>query len=518
MLRAAARSQLWDVMVIGGGATGLGCALDAALRGYSTILVEAYDFGSGTSSRSTKIIHGGIRYLRQLQLGFVREGLKERELLFQIAPHLVRTRQFIIPFYSRCDAAAFTMGVALYKRLAGRGGRGDYHVLSAGETARALPSLRTERLKGGIAYQDGQFDDARYLIALAQSAARAGATLLNYCPVVDLLRGDRGGCQEPIRGARVLDVESNQALELRAKVVVNAAGPFADGIRAYAGANNQLLTVSRGAHVVFDSAALQSESALVIPRTVDGRVMFLLPWRDKVIAGTTDHRTAHAEPNIAAERAEVREIISTVRTYVQDVGALDAPCSSFAGLRPLIAHQGGNTARLSRDFSVVQEFSTLLTVVGGKWTTYRKMAEAAIDRAATIGGLPPVESSTTETALYGASGRNTEPRFEGYGSAEEAVRTLEKEQLEYSEPLVLGRPESVGQVVYGIRFEMARRIEDVFARRLRVLPLDVTAAAAAVPKISAILGRELGKTNGTLSLDEVHARALCAATASTLES
>src|SRR5262245_9939070 len=376
--RARARPEPWDLIVIGGGATGAGIAVDAAARGYAVLLVERGDFGTGTSSRSTKLVHGGVRYLRQGHVQLVREALLERGRLRRNAPHLVHPLSFVLPCYGRFEAAFYGLGLTAYDLLAGKHRFGRSKVVTTGDVLRRLPTVRTDGLRGGVVYQDGQFDDARLLIHLVMTAADLGATVLNYAPAVGLTHGPGGR----VDGVIVRDLEGGTEWRAGAHVVVNAAGPFCDAVRRLADpAAAPLVAASQGSHVVLPRSFLPGNSALLVPKTPDGRVLFAIPWHGHTLVGTTDVPVpvAPTEPRPTGE--EIDFILETAGRYLSRPPRCEDVLSTFAGIRPLVQAGGKRTASLSRDHTIRLEAPGLLTITGGKWTTYRHMAEECVDRA-----------------------------------------------------------------------------------------------------------------------------------------
>jgi glycerol-3-phosphate dehydrogenase len=478
----------FEVLVIGGGATGLGAAVDAAARGYRTALVEGEDFAKGSSSRSTKLIHGGVRYLQQAHLPLVFEALRERGLLLRNAPHLVRELSFIVPRYDWWEGPYYGLGLKLYDLLA-RGGLGPSHGLSREETLDRLPTLHPEGLRGGISYQDAQFDDARLAVTLARTAADLGGVVVNHLPVVGLIK--EGG---RVRGARVRDAETGTEREVRARVVINATGVFADGVRRLDDPGAELLLApSQGIHLVLDRRFQPGESAILVPHTDDGRVLFAVPWHDRVVVGTTDTPVAEPslEPRPLAE--EVEFLLAHARRYlIQAPGPADV-LSCFAGLRPLVRRrEAAKTAALSRDHTVLVSPSCLVTVAGGKWTTYRHMAEDAVAEAARAADLPERPSRTADLPLHGA-GPPQEAAWAVYGTDAPALAALAAERPGWDEPLHLNLPYRVCEVVWAVRHEMARTVEDVLARRTRALLLDARASEEIAPRVAGLMAAELGR-------------------------
>jgi glycerol-3-phosphate dehydrogenase len=490
----------WDIVVIGGGATGLGAAVDAAARGYRTALLEARDFAQGTSSRSTKLIHGGVRYLAQGDIPLVREALHERGVLFRNAPHLVHRRDFVVPAYRWRDLPFYGIGLKVYDLLAGRSNLGGSRWIGPGEVARRIPTIVGRGLRGGIVYTDGQFDDARLAITLARTFADLGGTALNHAPAVGLSH------REGRLGAVVFrDDETGEEITIAARVVVNATGVYADAVRRLddpGATGSPLLTPSRGTHIVLDRSFLPGESALLVPHTDDGRVLFTIPWHDRILVGTTD--TPVAEPAIEPRprRVEIGYLLDHVARYLVKRPRTDDVRSTFAGLRPLLRGQdaregdiGAPTAKLSREHAVVVSASGLVTITGGKWTTYRRMAADAVDRAIHVGGLARRPSTTAALRLHGweesADGRD-DP-LSVYGSDAAEIHALGAEDPEWERHLHPALPYRAAEVVWAARHEAARSIEDVLARRTRALFLDARASIEAAPRAAAILASVLGR-------------------------
>lgn len=481
----------WDILVVGGGATGLGTAIEAVARGYQTLLLEAYDFAKGTSSRSTKLVHGGVRYLRQGNVSLVLEALKERGLLRRNAPHLVHQLPFVVPAYDWWEGPFYGIGLKLYDLLAGRLGFGPSHRLSKEETLAYLPTLEPEGLRGGVIYYDGQFDDARLAVSMAQTAADCGGTLVNYMPVIGLLKTGEEVC-----GVAARDLESGETFEIAARVVVNATGVFTDDLRRMDDpAAAPLVRPSQGTHLVLDRSFLPGDTAIMVPQTDDGRVLFALPWHDRVLVGTTDVPVAHADPEPHATADEVAFLLSHAARYlVRDPAPADVR-SVFAGLRPLVDAAGTDaTAALSRDHTLHISGSGLVTITGGKWTTYRKMAEDTIDQAALLAGLPEHPSRTASMPLHGY---HEHPETLGdlavYGADAPALEAVLREDPRYAARLHPERPVLAGQVVWAVRHEMARTVEDVLARRTRTLLLDARASIEMAPAVARIMADTLGR-------------------------
>ncbi|HUF14091.1 MAG TPA: glycerol-3-phosphate dehydrogenase/oxidase [Longimicrobiales bacterium] len=483
----------WDVIVVGGGATGLGVAVDAAVRGYRTLLLEQDDFAKGTSSRSTKLVHGGVRYLQQGNVALVLEALRERGLLIRNAPHLVRNLGFVVPHYDWWEGPFYGIGLKVYDVLAGKLGLGPSRHLSREETLERLPTIEPEGLRGGVIYYDGQFDDARLAISLARTAARGGATLLNYARVSGLLKNGHG----LVAGVRVEELEGGRELEVRARVVVNATGVFTDALlRMDSPDARAIIEPSQGIHIVLDPSFHPGESAIMVPHTDDGRVLFAVPWHGRVIVGTTDTAVEHAELEPRALDEEVDFLLSHAARYLAHDPTRADVLSVFAGLRPLVKPADSReTASIARDHTLLTSASGLVTITGGKWTTYRKMAQDTVDQAIVVGGLEPRACETDTLALHGYIGEAPSSRHPRsmYGSDEAALDSLEHERPELAAPLHEKLPYRLSEVVWAVRHEMARTLEDVLSRRTRSLLLDARAAAQAAPAVVALMATELGR-------------------------
>ncbi len=485
----AEQQKPWDIAVIGGGATGMGVAVDAAARGFDVVLVESHDFGKGTSSRSTKLVHGGVRYLEQGNVPLVMSALKERGLLRQNAPHLVHDLAFVVPNYSWWEAPFYGIGLKLYDLLAGKYGFGASKLLTKEETLERLPALEPEELRGGVIYYDGQFDDARLLIHLAMTAADHGATLVNYCPATGLLRDGDGY----VNGVTVLDEETGEELTLGARVVVNATGVFTDSVRKMADPTaEQLVVTSQGIHLVFDRSFLKAETALMVPRTSDGRVLFVIPWHGHAVAGTTD--TPLDAPSLEPKplEEEIDFILETAGRYLSRPPSRKDVLAVYVGLRPLVKGDG-KTSALSRDHVIHVDTSGLLTITGGKWTTYRHMAEDCVDHAITLGRLREEPCPTKNLHIHGyMEDAETMGALDVYGSDAEAIRALAQDQLLASQ-LHADLPYIAAEVVWATRNEMARTVEDVLARRTRALFLNAGAASAMAEPVASLMAAELGR-------------------------
>lgn len=483
----------WDVIIIGGGATGLGTALDSTTRGYKTLLLEQIDFAKGTSSRSTKLVHGGVRYLAQGNIDLVREALHERGLLFQNAPHLVSNLTFIIPNYKWRGTFLYTIGLKIYDMLAGKLSLGKSKRISKKQTISKLQTIKTKGLKGGVLYHDGQFDDARLAVNIAQTCIEKGATVLNHFKVIELLKNNKGS----INGVVVQDTETKATYRLNANAVINATGVFTDDILQMDNPlSKNLVRPSQGIHLVLDKSFLPGESAIMIPKTTDGRVLFLVPWHNRIVVGTTDTLlNSHSlEPNPLEE--EVNFILETTNHYLnKSVGRKDV-LSIFSGLRPLAApkDKSAKTKEISRSHKIIVSNSGLITITGGKWTTYRKMAQDTIDKAIKLGKLNKQPCITHHLKLHGATANpHKKNHLSFYGTDETEILKLIQETPSLGEKLHHNLEFLKAEVVWAIRNEMARTVEDVLARRVRLLFLDSRAALEVAPLVADILAVELHK-------------------------
>ena len=498
--QATTRSTPWDVLVIGGGATGLGCALDAASRGYSTLLLEQSDFAKATSSRSTKLAHGGVRYLQQRNIALVLEALKERGRMLRNAPHLVRRQSFIIPAYAAWEIPFYGIGLKIYDALSGKSSFGPSRMFGLPRVRETLPTvvptLHAHALAGGVEYFDGQFDDARYCIALAQTLHDLGGTALNYTRVTRLLK--RNG---KISGAVAHDEISGLDFEIEARVVLNATGIFSDEVRHLDEPQaTPIITVSQGSHFVLPKSFLPGQHALMVPKTADGRVLFAIPWHGAVVVGTTDDEVPHAQLEPRPLEQETAFLRQHIELYFGRAPKDEEVLSAWSGQRPLVRKQGAkDTAALSREHTVVVSPAGLVSVAGGKWTTYRRMAEDTVDIAQKLVGLPPRPSATQELRLHGwteAAAQNSSADHELaiYGSDQPALDELiatHPDRPEFAEPIHPRLNITFAQIVWAAREEMAATVDDVLARRTRALFLDARAAIEAAPAVAIQLAREL---------------------------
>jgi glycerol-3-phosphate dehydrogenase len=490
LLQQLTDESAWDMIVIGGGATGLGTAVEAASRGYRTLLLEQGDFAQGTSSRSTKLIHGGVRYLQQGNLSLVLEALRERGLLIRNAPHLVHNLSFVVPLYDWWEGPFYGIGLKLYDLLAGKLGLGPSQLLSKEETLRQIPTVEPDGLRGGVMYHDGQFDDARLAISLALTLSDLGGVAINYLPATGIIC-DAG----LVTGVTARDRETGREFTIKGRAVINAAGPFVDEVRRMVDtAAKVLITPSQGVHLVLDGSFLPGESAIMVPHTDDGRVLFAIPWHGRTIVGTTDTPlpAASLEPHPLPE--EINFLLSHTARYLTRHPRRSDVLSVFAGIRPLVSTDaGGNTASLSRDHTLLVESSGLITIAGGKWTTYRKMGEDTVTAAAQIAGLEERPSVTGNLHLHGwQEGVTTDSPLQVYGSDAAALEEMFTENPAWREQLHPALPYLAGEVVWGVRHEAAQTVADILARRTRALLLDARAAIATASKIAVLMAQELG--------------------------
>jgi glycerol-3-phosphate dehydrogenase len=484
----------WDIIVVGGGATGAGVAVDAASRGYDVLLLEREDFGKATSSRSTKLVHGGVRYLEQGNVSLVMEALKERGMLRHNAPHLVHDLPFVVPNYSWWEAPFYGIGLKIYDLLAGKYGFGASRILTREETLERIPTLQQEGLRGGVIYHDGQFDDARLLIHLIMTAADLGAIVLNYAPVVELRKGADGFLDVVV----AVDSETSERFTLQAKVIVNATGIFSDETRRMADESvSAMVAPSQGIHLVLDRTFLRGETAIMVPHTSDGRVLFAIPWHEHTVVGTTDTPIKQPSYEPLPFEEEIEFVLETAGKYLSRPPKREDILSVYVGIRPLVKASGSDTSKtssLARDHVIHIDESGLLTIVGGKWTTYRHMAEDTVDHAITLGKLPDSHCVTENLHIHGYF---EDPDRLGnlwvYGSDAEKIRSLANDSPEFSKQLHPDLPYVAAEVIWAAREEMARTVEDVLSRRTRALFLNAHAAAAMAAVVASLLARELGK-------------------------
>ncbi len=484
----------WDMLVIGGGASGLGVAVDAANRGFRTVLLEAHDFAKGTSSRSTKLVHGGVRYLAQGQVALVREALRERGRLLRNAPHVCHDQVFVIPCYRWWESAWYRVGLGVYDLLAGQLRLGRTSVLGKAETMKHLPGIAAKGLRGGVLYHDGQFDDARLAVALARTAVEQGACVLNHARVIELLKDDAGN----VNGAVVEDTLEGTRHTIHARVVVNCTGVFTNSVLAMDSSDTRdHIVPSQGIHLVLDRSFMPGDAALMIPRTPDGRVLFAIPWQGRLLVGTTDIpvETVSDEPKPLEE--EIDFVLHTVGRYLTRKPTCADVLTMYAGLRPLARpQQGGSheTKEISRGHRIVISDSGLLSLIGGKWTTYRSMAEDLVDTAIKHVGRKNAPCRTAELPIHGKPAGDVDPLdpLARYGSAADAIHTLMRKDPALLDRLHPDFPYCMAEVVNAVRNEMACTLEDVLARRVRLLFLDAGAAMACAPCVVRLMAKELG--------------------------
>ena len=459
----------WDVIVIGGGATGLGTAVDAATRGLKTLLVEAGDFACGTSSRSTKLVHGGLRYLQQGHIHLVYEALHERRLLLSNAPHLVHKRDFFVPAYKWWELPFYGLGVKLYDLLSFGSRLNPSHFISRKNALQLMPTVNPQSLKGGIIYTDGQFNDARLAITLAQTLSNLSGVCINYMPVQNFIKEN-----DQITGIEVHDTINDKRYSLRGKHIINCTGTFTDQIRQLDDPNcTPIMRLSQGIHLTLPRAFLPSDTALLVPKTADGRVLFIIPWHDHTLIGTTE--TPLDQPTIDPKPfdQEIEFILSGVAPYLTSPPTKNDILATFAGVRPLVSASSKETGKLARTHRILKAPSGLITLTGGKWTTYRKMAQDVID---TITKIP----CTTQTLkLHGYAPYKPCDHLGIYGSDREHVKALIASHPDYAQPLHPDHPYLLGEAIWAMRHEMAQNTEDILQRRLPLALLDESATTSA---------------------------------------
>ena len=485
-------SKEFDFIIIGGGATGIGIALEASARGYSTVLLEKSDFTKSTSSKSTKLVHGGVRYLAQGDLGLVREAVIERGLLTQNAPHLVKNQTFIIPTHGLFDELQYTVGLTLYDLIAGKYSIGRSKRISKTKTLSRISNINPAKISAGVEYHDGQFDDSRLAINTLQSSAELGAIVINYCSVTGLLKDENGN----VSGVKFFDEEGEIEYEIKGKQVVNATGVFADDVLKMDTPNaDKTIAPSQGVHLVLDKSFLPDDDAIMIPKTDDGRVLFLVPWHGRVVVGTTDTpiKVESLEP-IALEE-EIEFILNTAARYLTKAPKRSDVLSVFAGLRPLAASkgEGKKTKEISRSHKIFQSASGLLTMVGGKWTTFRKMGEDLVDKTEKRNGWSHIPTKTKHLKIHGYKENvdHNNPLYY-YGSDENELLNLAKEDG-LGESISTSLQVINAQIVWAVKYEMARTVEDFLARRTRCQLLDARESIKMAPQVAKVMAKELGK-------------------------
>jgi glycerol-3-phosphate dehydrogenase len=488
--RLTTETAPWDIIIIGGGATGLGAALDAASRGYRTVLFEMIDFAKGTSSRSTKLVHGGVRYLQQGNIKLVMDALKERGLLKQNAPHLVKNQSFIVPNYKWWEGPFYGLGLKVYDWMSGSLGLGASEWLTTEQVLELTPTLDAEGLRGGVLYHDGQFDDARLAVNLAQTAVEQGAVVLNYYKVTGFLKA-----QGKVAGVQVKDELTGTTYEVQGKVVINATGVFSDAIQQMDDPEKpSSISPSQGIHIVLDKEFLPGEAAIMIPHTDDGRVLFAVPWHQKIIVGTTDTPVSHIGNEPIAQEDEINFVLEHAARYLTKDPTHKDIKSIFAGLRPLVKSSAKKTAEISRDHSVLISDSGLISILGGKWTTYRKMSADVINTAAVQAQLPYKEEVTRELAIHGAT--PTDDFTTGdyyYGSDKPLIDQLIKDRPPLGALLHPALPYTQATIVWAVQQEMCMTVEDALSRRTRALLLDAKAAIESAPLVAKLMAAEMQK-------------------------
>jgi len=483
-------SKEFDFIIIGGGATGIGIALEASARGYSVVLLEKSDFTKSTSSKSTKLVHGGVRYLAQGDLGLVREAVIERGLLTQNAPHLVKDQTFIIPTHGLYDELQYTVGLTLYDLLAGKYSLGRSKRISKSKTLSRISTINPKKISAGVVYHDGQFDDSRLAINTLQSSVKMGAIVINYCSVSGLLKDNSG----KVSGVKFMDLEGNKEYKIKGKQIVNATGVFADDILKMDSPNaEKTIAPSQGVHLVLDKSFLPDNDAIMIPKTDDGRVLFLVPWHNRVVVGTTDTPIEKESLEPIALEEEIEFILKTAARYLTKAPKRSDVLSVFAGLRPLAASKGKGkkTKEISRSHKIFTSKSGLLTMVGGKWTTFRKMGEDLVDKTEQLNNWSHIPTKTKHLKIHGYKENvdYSNPLYY-YGSDEDAILELAKEAG--MSDLVSASLEVVNaQVVWAVKHEMARTVEDFLARRTRCQLLDARESIKMAPQVAKIMAAEL---------------------------
>ncbi len=484
------KDKIWDIIVIGGGATGLGIAVDSVTRGYKTILLEKSDFAKGTSSRSTKLVHGGVRYLAQGDILLVAEALRERGMMLKNASHLTANQEFVIPAYSLWDVILYTVGLKFYDLLSGRLSLGKSYFINREKTISKLPLLRPEGLKGGIVYHDGQFDDSRMAVSMAGECVKRGGTILNYFEVTGFLKDEK----RKISGVKATDIETGTEYQIRSKLVINATGVFADEIhRMDDPTAKPTIRPSQGVHIVLDKTFLGCNSAIMIPKTDDGRVLFAIPWYDKVVVGTTDTPLNDITNEPKALEEEINFILKTAGKYLtKKPSRADALCI-FAGLRPLAANPDNPeaTKEVSRRHKITLSSSGLLSIVGGKWTSYRRMAEETIDKGIKSGLIEGKKCVTKTFRFYSNGVKLKSERLRIYGNEAAEIEKLVAEKPELGGLLDPRLPYTRAEIIWICRNEMPRKLEDILARRTRAMFLDARASSAIAPEVAEIMAMEL---------------------------
>jgi glycerol-3-phosphate dehydrogenase len=489
------RKTPYDFIIIGGGATGIGIALETSSRGYSTLLLEQADFTKSTSSKSTKLVHGGVRYMAQGDLALVREACTERGRLVRNAPHLVKNQSFIIPAFGLFDELMYTVGLTFYDFLAGRFSLGRSLRISKKNTLKRIETLNEKNVTAGIVYHDGQFDDSRLAINVLQTAANFGAVLVNYMRVENLSKNGNG----LVNGVAVRDEETGETYDLTGKAIINATGVFADDVLQMDKPEmKKIIRPSQGVHIVLDKSFLPGNDALMIPKTDDGRVLFAVPWHNKVVVGTTDTPIKDASLEPQALEEEIEFILKTTAKYMRKAPKRSDVLSIFAGLRPLAAPQGDSkkTKEISRSHKIMISDSHLFTMIGGKWTTFRKMAEDMVAKVENTKGWKKTKSKTRDMRLHGYQKPVdlTDPWYV-YGTDKEEIKKITANEKDYSHSISDDLSLSAAQVVLAVRNEMARNVEDVLSRRTRCLLLNARESVRVAKDVALVMAKELNKDN-----------------------
>lgn len=489
-------NKVWDVVIVGGGATGLGCAVDAASRGYSVALFEREDFAKSTSSRSTKLVHGGVRYLQKLEVDLVREALYERGVMKQNAPHLVNDQAFVISNYRWWDNLLYFCGLLFYDILSFGFGYGRSRFITASKVMDYLPTSRRQGLKGGVVYHDGQFDDSRMAINLAQTAVEQGAVVVNYCPVKEIMHDEQG----KVCGVMAQDSLSGKSYSVKARTVINAAGVFVDEVMQMDDSTMPKMVVpSQGTHIVIDKKFLQSDYAIMVPKTSDGRVLFAVPWHNRVVVGTTDIVSPIAQSEPKPMEQEIDFILSTASLYMNPAPTRKDILSVFAGQRPLAApkSEGKSSKEVSRSHKVIVSAQDLITITGGKWTSYRRMAQDTIDRAIKMGKLPKRKCVTEALRIHGwRENPDLQDHLYVYGSDRDSIEQLQRSDAALAQTLSPNCAYTAAEVVWAVRSEMAQTVEDVLARRVRLLFVDAREAIVVAERVARIMAQEMSKDEG----------------------
>ncbi len=532
--------EQFDILVVGGGITGAGVALDAAARGLRTAIVDKGDFASGTSSESSKLVHGGLRYLQQYEVGLVFQSLSERQTLLRNAPHLVQPLVFVIPLFGKGGvvdktiARTYSLGLWMYDLFGGFRIGHLHQRVGADEVHAHLPTLRLDRLVAGFKYYDARADDARLTLAIVRTAALGyGAAAANHAPVVELLKDEAG----MVNGARIAPEDSSLGrIDVRARVVVNAAGVWADRVRDLEAPHRHVMRPAKGIHIAVPKAKLPCDAAVVLPSPSDGRNVFVVPWEGDTYVGTTDTGYEGSLEYPAVEEDDVAYLLEAVNAAVTDPIGPEDVIGTWSGLRPLLAAAPGRrrqpserTADLSRRHTVISSPTGLVTVTGGKLTTYRKMAQDTVDAVAHRLGRATGRCSTKHLTIRGSGGVDalrqagaagrygtSEEIFDclisRYGDEAPTVLDVIAERPEFGERISAEPLYLVGEIVYAVRHEMAVTVEDVLSRRVRLLLLDAQAASSAARPVSEVMGRELGWTPERIEQEVASFTALAAST------